>query len=124
VQKPHPPIWIGGHSRAAFERVVAFGDGWHASSLSPEQMRGHLEALRKVADAAGRPFDQLKLSLRLKLSVDDVQGSHQAIIDQYCAYKALGLSHLALDFRRENLAEMLDTLALLADEIRPAVQAG
>jgi hypothetical protein len=47
-----------------------------------------------------------------------------AYIDQYCAYKALGLSHLALDFRREDLSEMLDTLALVADEIRPAVQAG
>jgi hypothetical protein len=87
-------------------------------------MRGHLQELRQVADAAGRPFDQLKLSLRLKLSVEDVQGSHQAFIDQYCAYKALGLSHLVLDFRREDLSEMLDTLALVADEIRPAVQAG
>jgi probable F420-dependent oxidoreductase len=124
VQKPHPPIWIGGHSRAAFERVVTLGDGWHASALSPEQMRRHLEELRQVADAARRPFDQLKLSLRLKLSVEDVQGSRQAIIDQYCAYKVLGLSHLALDFRRENLSEMLDTLALVADEIQPAVQAG
>jgi probable F420-dependent oxidoreductase len=123
VQKPHPPIWIGGHSRAAFQRVVAFGDGWHASSLSPEQMRTHLEQLRKVADAAGRPFAQLQLSLRLKLSEADMQGSRQAIVDQYCAYKALGVSHLAVDFRRESLSEMLDTLDLLATEIRPAIQA-
>ena len=31
----------------------------------------------------------------------------------------LAFSHLALDFRREDLSEMLDTLALVADEIRP-----
>ncbi|MGH7356014.1 MAG: TIGR03619 family F420-dependent LLM class oxidoreductase, partial [Candidatus Rokuibacteriota bacterium] len=28
VQKPHPPIWVGGDSPGAFRRVVALGDGW------------------------------------------------------------------------------------------------
>jgi probable F420-dependent oxidoreductase len=35
VQKPHPPIYIGGESPAALERLVKFGDAWlprgHAS---------------------------------------------------------------------------------------------
>src|SRR5262249_31366648 len=36
LQKPHPPIWVGGISPAALRRVVALGDGWHAmSSKSP-----------------------------------------------------------------------------------------
>jgi probable F420-dependent oxidoreductase len=123
VQKPHPPIWIGGHSDAALQRAVALGDGWHASAQSPAQMRAYLEQLRKIAEAARRPFEPWTLSLRLKLSAAEVQGSRQAIIDQYCAYKTLGLSHLAVDFRRENLSEMLDTLDFLAREISPAVQA-
>ena len=46
----------------------------------------------------------IALSLRLPLRADAVQGSRQAIIDQYCAYKALGLTHLVVDFRRDNLA--------------------
>jgi probable F420-dependent oxidoreductase len=28
VQLPHPPIWIGGNSRASRQRVAKFGDGW------------------------------------------------------------------------------------------------
>src|SRR5207245_9004103 len=28
VQKPHPPIWVGGHSRAALRRGAAFGAAW------------------------------------------------------------------------------------------------
>jgi len=36
----------------------------------------------------------------------------------------LGLTHLVVDFRRDNLAQMLDTLDLMVTEIRPAVQAG
>src|SRR5687768_14427292 len=32
LQKPRPPIWIGGSSEGAFRRVAKFGDGWHATS--------------------------------------------------------------------------------------------
>lgn len=28
VQRPHPPIWVGGNSRAAIRRAVDLGDGW------------------------------------------------------------------------------------------------
>jgi probable F420-dependent oxidoreductase len=123
IQKPHPPLWVGGHSLGALRRAVALGDGWHASSQPPEQMREHLERLRQVADEAGRPFASLDISLRLALRPEALRGSRQALIDQYCAYKTMGLSHVALDFRRESLAQMLEVLELVATEIRPAVQA-
>lgn len=123
VQKPHPPLWVGGNSPGAFRRVVTLGDGWHATSQTPEQLRHSLERLRQAAEAAGRPFDELALSLRLALRAETVQGSRQAIIDQYCAYKVLGLTHLVVDFRRDNLTQMLETLDLMANEVRPAVQA-
>ena len=28
IQKPHPPIWVGGHTRPAPRRTAQFGDGW------------------------------------------------------------------------------------------------
>ncbi len=123
VQKPHPPLWIGGHSRAALQRAVTFGDGWHASSQTPAQLEGLLERLRQAADQAGRPVDDLELSMRLKLSPEDAQDSRQALVDLYGTYKQLGLSHLALDFRREELSQMVDVLDMLANDIRPAVDA-
>jgi hypothetical protein len=70
-----------------------------------------------------RPFESLALSLRLKLSEDEVQGSRQALVDLYCAYKKLGLSHVTIDFRRDDLAHMLEVLDLVATELRPTVQA-
>jgi probable F420-dependent oxidoreductase len=124
VQQPHPPLWIGGNSPGAFRRVVTLGDGWHATSQSPEQLRHSLERVQQAAEKAGRPFNTIELSLRLPLRADAVQDSRQAIIDQYCAYKALGLTHLVVDFRRDSLAQMLETLDLMVTEIRPAVQAG
>jgi probable F420-dependent oxidoreductase len=124
VQKPHPPIWVGGQSAAALRRAAALGDGWHGTHLRPEELPGILDRLRQATDQAGRPFESLTLSLRLPLPAEAVQGSQQAIIDQYCAYKALGLSHLVVDFRRNDLSQMLETLDLMATRIRPAVQAG
>jgi hypothetical protein len=78
--------------------------------------------LRQEADKAGRPLDTLELSLRIPLSAEALQGSLQAIIDQYGAYKKLGLSHLVIDFRRNDLSQMLETLDLVATQIRPAVK--
>ncbi|MBI3329207.1 MAG: LLM class F420-dependent oxidoreductase [Nitrospinae bacterium] len=123
VQKPHPPIWVGGHSQAAFRRAVTLGDGWHGTRQRPEDLRDSLARLRKAADKAGRPFEDLELSLRLPLGAEALQGSRQAIIDQYCAYQDLGLSHLVVDFRRNDLSQMLEVLDLLATQIRPTVEA-
>jgi len=35
IQKPHPPIWVGGHSRAALRRTVEFGAAWHPINRPP-----------------------------------------------------------------------------------------
>jgi probable F420-dependent oxidoreductase len=122
VQKPHPPIWVGGDSPGAFRRVVTFGDGWHATSKDPAQLREALGRLRAAADAARRPFETIELSIRVALRRESFSGSRQAVIDQLGAYKALGLSHVTLDFRRDTLGEMLEHLDVVAREIRPAVE--
>ena len=120
VQKPHPPIWVGGDSPGAFRRVATLGDGWHATSKTPDELRACLPRLRAAAEAARRPFERLELSVRVGLK-QDVAESRQAIIDQLCAYKGLGLTHVMLDFRRGSLTEMLEALDVVAKEIRPAV---
>jgi probable F420-dependent oxidoreductase len=39
VQKPHPPIWVGGNSRQAIRRAVELGDGW-LPIPAPKKMAG------------------------------------------------------------------------------------
>ena len=45
----------------------------------------------------------------------------QAVIDQLAEFKALGLSHVVLEFRRDDLEHMIEILDLVTGTIRPAV---
>src|SRR5712691_10632565 len=121
VQKPHPPIWVGGDSPGAFRRVVTLGDGWHATSKTPAQLKEALGRLRAAADAARRPFDSIALSIRYALKDELVAEGAQAVVDELGEYKRLGLVHAMVDFRRDDLAKMLELLDLVTGTIRPAV---
>ena len=48
VQKPYPPIYVGGGSRA-FERIARFGDAWLANGLPPDKLAPMMGELREVA---------------------------------------------------------------------------
>jgi probable F420-dependent oxidoreductase len=121
VQKPHPPIWVGGDSPGAFRRVVTLGDGWHATSKTPAQFREALPRLRAVADQAGRAFETIELSLRYTLRDDLLAQGPQAVVDELVAYKRQGLRHILLEFRRDDLGRMLEILDLVTSTVRPAV---
>jgi len=122
VQKPHPPIWVGGDSPGAFRRVVTLGDGWHATSKTPAQYKDALVRLRAAADAARRPFDSIALSLRYSLKDEMLAEGTQAVVDELAEFKRLGLVHVMIDFRRDDLAKMLELLDLVTGTIRPAVE--
>jgi probable F420-dependent oxidoreductase len=121
VQKPHPPIWVGGDSPGAFRRVVMFGDGWHATSKTPAQLREALGRLRVVAEQAGRTLDTIELSLRYTLRDELLAKGAAAVVDELAEYKRAGLSHILLEFRRDDLGRMLEILDLVTGTVRPAV---
>ena len=57
LQRPHPPIVVGGHSPPAFRRAVRQGDGWYGFALDLDATRAALAGLSKAAEQAprGRP---------------------------------------------------------------------
>ncbi|HEV8437450.1 MAG TPA: LLM class flavin-dependent oxidoreductase [Methylomirabilota bacterium] len=57
VQKPGPPIWIGGRSDAALRRAGRQGDGWVSYLVQPERYAQSLEKIRAAATEAGRSLD-------------------------------------------------------------------
>src|SRR5262249_22167061 len=65
VQKPHPPIVVGGTSELALRRTVRYGDGWYGISRSMEEARNQIAQLREIERTASRARPvEITLSLR------------------------------------------------------------
>jgi len=64
VQKPHPPIFMGGDGRTTFDRVVEFCDGWMPIGGRREgpTFAEKITALRRRFEAAGRDPDALQVT--------------------------------------------------------------
>jgi len=56
LQRPHPPIYIGGSGKGTLERAVKYANGWNPSGVpSIEWLETEMNQLRKLAAEAGRP---------------------------------------------------------------------
>jgi probable F420-dependent oxidoreductase len=78
VQRPHPPILIGGMSNAALRRVVRHGNGWLAVAADAERLKERIATLRQFAETAGRPFAQLSLAYKMFLGIGKARNSCMA----------------------------------------------
>jgi probable F420-dependent oxidoreductase len=54
VQKPHPPVLVGGTGRRVLDRVLAYGDEWMPNRLSDEELSARIAELNARAGEAGR----------------------------------------------------------------------
>jgi probable F420-dependent oxidoreductase len=55
IQKPHPPILVGGRGEKVLDRVVAYGDEWIPNRVkSPEDLGERIAELQRRAEAVGR----------------------------------------------------------------------
>ena len=137
VQRPHIPIWIGGHGDGALRRVVQVGDGWHPLGLRPPvalyppEMAAAVRRLRDMAAAAGRDPKTITITFKGPLRFDPaagrertpLTGSPAQIADDLGAYVDAGVEHFVLDFSVPTVPEMLDVLARVAADVRPRLSA-
>ncbi|MBX3023872.1 TIGR03619 family F420-dependent LLM class oxidoreductase [bacterium] len=72
VQRPHPPIVIGGSTPEAFRRAVAHGNGWYGFSMDLGQAAECLAGLRSAAGEMSRPaaLGGLEISITPRGPVD------------------------------------------------------
>jgi probable F420-dependent oxidoreductase len=86
VQKPHPPVLLGGHGRKALERVVRYCDGWLPISLRAGDLRKEIGELRETAKKAGRDPKSISISVfwapadRAKIDEYEELGVERAIL--------------------------------------------
>lgn len=106
VQKPHPPVHLGGESGHTLQRVVEFGDGWFPRGRNAARILPGLEELRARAARAGRDMKTIAVS------VFGAQPDRQ-VLD---TYRAAGITRAIFPLPsegREKILPLLDQYATL-----------
>lgn len=113
VQRPHPPVHVGGESDAALRRVARLGQGWFSFGRLPEDLPGALERLDGALAAEGRSRADITLTVSPYL--------HPVTPESVGRYAELGVDRLVvlcLAFNLDMLRTQLDMLEAAA--LRPA----
>ncbi len=63
VQKPHPPLILGGETDHTLRRIVRYGDGWLPRAMKPEIVTKGMARLAQFAEEAGRDPASISVSV-------------------------------------------------------------
>lgn len=140
VQRPGPPIWVGGEGRAARKRAATLGDGWYPTIRNPKEplddprrFAAALADVREHAKAAGRDPESLDVAIfapgyslghpqkgpdghRLSFT-----GPAGAIVDDARAFAAAGVRHINIGFESSDLSEAKAKLDAFANDVMAKV---
>ena len=109
VQRPHPPIIIGGETPPAIRRIARYGDGFYINWKSIEQFRNILDWIdANMAEGRGRAED-----LYQQMGATDVAIVREAK-DRLPEYEAMGLDEIILSPTCASLDEGLATISNFA----------
>lgn len=114
LQKPRPPILVGGMTKGALRRVARLADGWVAMAKGPDDLKGPLDALRELTLKAGRKPEELHISV-LPLAAPSLE----QVIKDVPHYAELGVHHVYLSFRAwtGEFAQLMELMARFAREV-------
>ena len=141
VQKPHPPIFIGGESAPAMRRVVEHGDGWFPMGTNPRNRmdtralyQANVERLRALAEEKGRDPASIQLGyfaqwhgLGEDLKAADgsrhlFSGSAEDMAGDIEFFHEMGGGLLFFRFFSPTLGETLDRMERHAADLLPLVR--
>ena len=110
VQKPHPPVWIGGNHPNAVRRAVHVGDGFFgAGSQTTAQFAEQVQIVTDELAATGRDPATFQIAKRVYIHVDDDPARARDRIDGALEhhYGRGGLSPVAVTGRPSDCVEGL-----------------
>lgn len=114
VQRPHPPIVMGGYARPVMRRTIRQADGWFGWGLDPDAAAGRMEVLRETASRVprGEGLGPLEITITPPGDVDAATAAR---------YAALGVDRLNLQLPWEATPDDLESY--FDGVVRPLVKA-
>lgn len=110
VQRPHPEIVFGGHTKEAFSRAARLAKGWYGFAQDLDGTAKCVEGLKAACKEAGRKFEEVEVSItpnaRMKVDRDTAK-----------RYADLGVSRLILLQRGADEAALLDGVRVASREL-------
>jgi probable F420-dependent oxidoreductase len=116
VQRPHPRIWIGGHSPVALRRVAAKGNGWIAAFAGLPELRVLIDALRSALATVGR--SRADIDVAVMVDMRDCGPSVAEQTDTLGELEALGVDHVIARTARTSVAADLAQIEAFVDSAR------
>jgi alkanesulfonate monooxygenase SsuD/methylene tetrahydromethanopterin reductase-like flavin-dependent oxidoreductase (luciferase family) len=135
VQKPHPPIWIGGHTGPALRRTAELGDGWAPIGLrpppllEPAEMEAKIGQLRSLIRQAGRSEEAVTISFTAPISFAQtasrrrplLTGSAEEIAADFRQYQALGVTNFNINFPGTSISEQGEAMERFTHKVIPLI---
>lgn len=130
VQVPHPPIWVGGNSRAAMRRAVTMAQGWcpfptpggmeravRTSAIADlDDLRRALDRARDLCDEVERsdPLTVCFVPFATSAYLSDPDSGMAPLVDEVHELEALGVDWVALSVPGDTRSEVIDRSEALA----------
>lgn len=135
IQRPHPPVWIGGNSVKSRQRVAQWGDGWSPLMVTPEfsktiktkamttsdEFRKAIHELRNLTTDAGRDPEQLAIQSNGFAPLNELLTAPDQFVDRVNELAEIGFTHAMLRARSgASSAEAIDQVLAVGDLIEDA----
>ncbi|MFK0292183.1 TIGR03619 family F420-dependent LLM class oxidoreductase [Streptomyces sp. NPDC090442] len=128
VQRPRPPVWVGGSSPAAVRRAAVRGDGWLPQGDRREQLPAQIATLRRLREAAGvvEPVEVGAIAEPVYVGKPGwdvgrrtLVGAPERIARSLREYGAMGVRQIQVRFRSRGRAELVEQVGVFGAEVGP-----
>ena len=132
VQRPRPPIWVGGSTPAALRRAAERGDGWLPQGTPRSEIPAAIETIRahRRTTIGDRPIEIGTISEWMyvgrppfEVPANTRSGSPEELADHLRALKPLGVNHCGVRFRARSREELVDQIDAFGSRVAPLVNA-